>query len=206
MVVNRRSRERHAHRFAHVNHWRLDRLAGALSDPEGASRVALTRFVDRERTGRVLGEQETLMGAAAGYDTSAGVEDQRLVDHVLAVALHVTVDDDRSRVQPLAHHHRREEVEFLARMQVAVEVGQVPVKRMEDRRMNDERGRDRAAERRGSAIPWIVVAGARDVAFDQVRRDFVFGAAEVAADIDLISVKDGRWFNPAHVLPALMPV
>src|ERR1700736_1493787 len=64
--------------------------------------------------------------------------------------------------------------------------------------MKNQRGRNRAAERRAPTVPWIVVAGALDVALAPFRSNFVLDSAEVPADINLILVKDARRFHRAR--------
>ena len=124
------------------------------------------------------------------------------VHDVFAIALDVTVDDDGASGEPLADHHRREELPFLARVKVAVDVRQVPSERLVNGAVENQRGRDRAAERRLVAIPWIVVAGARDVSRDQFGRDVVGDAAEVAADVNFFAIEN---FTGHHaVLRALV--
>ena len=64
------------------------------------------------------------------------VEQEAFVDDVLAVALDVTIDDHRPRMQPITRPDRRKPSPFLAGMEIAKEVRQVPVAIAEDRRMH----------------------------------------------------------------------
>ena len=108
------------------------------------------------------------MGAAARHDEPGGVGDDDLAYDVLAIALEVALDDHPMRAQRIADHHRREVLPFLARVQVAVNLRQVPFGRwLINRRMQDQRRRDGTAEWRVATIPRIVVAGALDIGRDQ---------------------------------------
>ena len=55
--------------------------------------------------------------------------------------------------------------------------------------MENQRRGERSAERRGAAIPRVVVASGSYVVFDRVGSDVEFVAAEVAADLDFISAE-----------------
>src|SRR5262249_185841 len=91
--------------------------------------------------------------------------------------------------QALAHHPRREDPPFLARVQIAVDVRQVPIQVAINRGVQNQRRCNRAAERRFTAIPGIVIAGTRDEFVDCVRCYLVTDAAVVAADATFILVE-----------------
>ena len=137
----------------------------------------------------LFGEQEALMGAAARYDLSRRVADEHFVHHVFAIALEVAVDDDGAGREPLANHHGCEHVPFLARVQVAVNIRQIPCERVVNGAVENQRRSDGAAERRIAAVPWIVVAGAGDVGRDQIGRDVAGHAAEITAHVHLFAVE-----------------
>src|SRR5271166_34862 len=103
------------------------------------------------------------MGAAARDDLSRRVADEDFIHDVLAIALDVAVDDDGARREALANHHGREQAPFLARVEVAVDVRQIPSERVVNGAVENECGSDGAAERRRTSIPWVVVAGAGGV-------------------------------------------
>ena len=116
--------------------------------------------------------------------------DENLIHYVFAIALDVTIDDHGARREPLAHHHRREQAPFLARVEVAVDVRQIPSERMVNGAVKNQRGSDGAAERRALAVPWIVVASAGDIRRDQIWRDVVGDAAKIAPDVHLFAVEN----------------
>ena len=58
------------------------------------------------------------------------VGDQYFVHDVLAIAFHITIDNYRARREPLTNHHRRKQAPFLARVQVAVDIRQIPTERL----------------------------------------------------------------------------
>ena len=169
---------------------RFDGIAAALADFERAGRILLAGAIDDEALFGLFGKQEALMGAAARDDLSRCVADEYFVHDVLAIALGVAIDDDGASREPLANHHGREQVPFLARVEVAVNVGQIPSERVVNGAMENQSGSDGAAERRGAAIPWIVVAGAGDIRRDHVGRDVVGDGAEIAADVYLFAVEN----------------
>src|SRR5260370_27497219 len=140
------------------------------------------------------------MGAAARDDLSRRVGDQYFVHDVLAIALHVAIDDYRASREPLANHHGREQAQFLARVEVAVNVRQIPTERLINGAVEDQRGRERTSERRRASVPWIVVAGPRDVGRNEVGRDVVGDAAKVAADVHLFAIENFV-FSPTHLAP-----
>ena len=112
------------------------------------------------------------------------------VHDVFAIALHVAIDDYRARREALADHHRREQAPFLARVKVAVDVRQIPTERLVNGAVENQRGSERTSERRRASVPWIVVAGSRDVGRDEVGRNVVGDAAEVAADVHLFAIEN----------------
>src|SRR5579871_6574149 len=86
-------------------------------------------------------------------------------------------------------------------MQVAVDLRQVPFGGgFIDRGMQNERGRDRTAERRLAPIPWIVVTGARDIGRDHLGRNRVLENAVIAADIAIVV---GEWIFHGALIFAL---
>src|SRR5271170_2588324 len=130
------------------------------------------------------------MGAAARHNLSRRVADENFVHHVFTIAFDVTVDDDGAGGEPFADSYGREQFPFLARVQVAENVRQIPSERAVHRVVENQRGSEGAAERRVAAIPRIVVTGARDVLGDEFGRDVPGDAAEVASDVNLFAIEN----------------
>src|ERR1700675_1678788 len=99
------------------------------------------------------------MGAAPRDDLSRRVGDNHFVHDVLAIAFHVAIDDYRASREPLADHHGCKQAPFLARVEVAVNVRQIPAERLINGAVEDQRGSERTSERRWATVPRIVVAG-----------------------------------------------
>src|SRR5260370_38570689 len=102
------------------------------------------------------------MGARALDDLPGrGETEGAFDDDVVAVTLDVAVDDHDAAAQLVAATERRKSLPFLARMEVAVQGGEVPIPgSAKRRRMEKESGRERAAERRGAVIPGLIVPAA----------------------------------------------
>src|SRR5271154_1640596 len=106
------------------------------------------------------------MGPAALDQLSARTEEQAFVDYVLAIALAIARDYERTRVKFVAHPHRREALPLLARMQVAVNIWQIPIVGPKHRGMQNQGRCVSLVHGRITAILRIVVPGARAVLID----------------------------------------
>src|ERR1700684_1283751 len=130
------------------------------------------------------------MGAAARHNLFRRRADQYFVHNDFAIALDVTVDDDGAGGEPFADFDGREQFPFLARVQVAENVRQIPSERAVDRVVEDQRRSDGAAERRVAAVPRIVVTRSGNVLGDELGRDVPGDAAEIASDVDLFAIEN----------------
>src|SRR5260370_38852898 len=104
------------------------------------------------------------MGARALDDLPGrGETEGAFDDDVVAVTLDVAVDDHDAAAQFVAATERRKSLPFLARMEGAVQGGEVPIAgRAKRRRMEKQCGRERAAGRRVAVKPGMIVPGAGD--------------------------------------------
>src|SRR5713101_3326174 len=129
------------------------------------------------------------MGSAPRDDPPARIGNDDFVYDVFAIALDVTVNDHGSGGEAFADHHRREQIPFLARVKVAVDVGQIPVEIAVNGAMENQRRSDGTSERRTVAIPGIVVASGRNIRRNQVGRDVVSHPAVVAAYVNFFAIE-----------------
>src|SRR5437867_13288969 len=111
------------------------------------------------------------MRPASGDYLPGCVRDDDLVHDELAIALDVAIDDNRSRRKPLPDSDRCEQFPFLARVQIAEDVGQVPFERAIHGVIKDQGRSDWVAEWRPIAIPRIVVASDGDIPRNKPRPD-----------------------------------
>src|SRR5205085_7178363 len=110
VIVVARARERLAHLEGDRPGLAADLAAVAGADLETPVAAFLALFVDDDALG--LGSEKALMRPPAQHDRPALIENQRLADHVLAVALQVTLDDETAGVNPLTDRDRREHLPF----------------------------------------------------------------------------------------------
>lgn len=129
------------------------------------------------------------MRPAALHDAVLAIEYENFVDHIFAIALDVTLHHHRTRPQMIALANRRKTLPFLARMQIAKGLWQVPGAIAKCHRMKNQRGRQRSAERRLTAIPRMIIAGRGDIVLNRRRVDNEFIAADIAADVNFIGTE-----------------
>src|SRR6266851_9951802 len=143
------------------------------------------------------------MGARALDDLPGrGGAEGAFDDDVIAVTLDVAVDDHDAAAQLVTDTERRKSLPLLARMEVAVQVGEVPIAgSAKRRRMEKQCGRERAAERRVAMIPGMIVAGAGDVIVDEFAGHFEIGPATIATDVDFLGLENFgcHFFSPIRV-------
>ena len=103
----------------------------------------------------------------------------------------ITIGDERAGMQTIATANRGKAFPLLARVEIAEDVGEIPIPVTKYDRMQNKSGGQRSAERRGSAIPRMVVASGGNIVFDGVGCDIEFITAEVTADVDFVGAE--RW-------------
>ena len=77
------------------------------------------------------------MRPAALDDSAIGVEDQALIDDVLAVAPDVSIDDQTARMELITRMDRFESLPFLPCVEIAEDIRQIPIMTAKYSRMED---------------------------------------------------------------------
>ena len=87
------------------------------------------------------------MRAAALDDAAVRVENKAFIDYVFAIAPGIAIGDYRARTEFVTRPDRCESLPFLTCVQIAKDVGQVPIMPAEDGRVQDEGRGDGSSQR-----------------------------------------------------------